>query len=328
MNARRLLILLCPILVVFFISACSVFTNRSAPSGRTIDPIVSTEWLNANLGMENLIVIDIRSSKDYAAGHIPGSISEPFQTKMDPCTGPGSNWVVGSEDCLWLQVPDTDDLFDTIGMLGITRDSKVVLVSAPNPGEPLFYGLANPTRVAVTLIYAGVANAAILDGGYPKWVSEGRTVTEEVPVLTPVTYRGSLDKSMFVTLGHVRESIGKAVILDARDAHVYSGKVVEPFADKPGHIPGSESLPTPWIWRHNPDGTYTYRKPEMLAKMASTAIGRFADPEGKEIIIYCGVGGYAGAWWFVMTQELGYENVRIYDGSAQEWSRHYDMVFD
>ena len=328
MKTGLLLILLFPILIVFSLSACSALTNRSTPSGRTIDPIVSTEWLNANIRMENLCIIDIRSSGDYAAGHIPGSLSEPFQTTMDPCTGPGSNWVVGSGDCLWLEVPDADDLFNTIGKLGITSASKVVVVSSPNPGEPLFYGFANPTRVADTLIYAGVASVAILDGGYPKWVSEGRTVTKEIPALKSVKYQGRVDKSMFVTIDHVHERIGKAVILDARDAHVYSGRVTEPTADKPGHIPEAESLPTPWIWRHNPDGTYTYREPETLSKMASNAIGRSADPESKEIIVYCGVGGYAGAWWFVLTQVLGYENVRIYDGSAQEWSRHYDMVVD
>ncbi len=278
--------------------------------------------------MENLFIIDIRGVKEYAAGHIPGAISEPFETEMDPCSGPASNWVVGTGDCLWLQAPDPEDLFDTIGKLGITRDSKVVLVSAPTTGDPLFYGFANPMRVADTLIYAGVASVTILDGGYPKWVSEGRTVTKEVPGLTPVTYRGSVDRSMFVTMDHVHEHIGKSVILDARDAHVYSGRTIEPFADKPGHIPGAESLPTPWIWQQNPDGTYTYREPEILGKMASNAIGKAAIPESKEIIVYCGVGGYAGAWWYVLTQVLEYDNVRIYDGSAQEWSRHYDMVAD
>jgi len=47
----------------------------------------------------------------------------------------------------------------------------------------------------------------------------------------------------------------------------------------------------------------------------------------KEIIVYCGVGGYASSWWFVLTQVLGYKNVRIFDSSAQEWvKKGYDMV--
>jgi thiosulfate/3-mercaptopyruvate sulfurtransferase len=61
--------------------------------------------------------------------------------------------------------------------------------------------------------------------------------------------------------------------------------------------------------------------------MASGVIGRHGRHWHKEIIVYCGVGGYASAWWFVLTQVLGYEEVRIFDGSAQEWvMKNSDMV--
>jgi thiosulfate/3-mercaptopyruvate sulfurtransferase len=56
------------------------------------------------------------------------------------------------------------------------------------------------------------------------------------------------------------------------------------------------------------------------------AAGVVGGPRSQEIIVYCGVGGYASSWWFVLTQVLGYENVKIYDGSAQEWAKSYDMV--
>jgi thiosulfate/3-mercaptopyruvate sulfurtransferase len=45
-----------------------------------------------------------------------------------------------------------------------------------------------------------------------------------------------------------------------------------------------------------------------------------------EIIVYCSIGGYSSAWWFVLTQILGIKNVKLYDGSAQEWIRYADMV--
>jgi thiosulfate/3-mercaptopyruvate sulfurtransferase len=130
---------------------------------------------------------------------------------------------------------------------------------------------------------------------------------------------------MFVPAAYVQKRGGEAVIIDARDAVVYDGGVTEPFADKPGHIPGARSLPAPWIWNENPDGTYTYKDSKTLLTMASGVIG---DPGSQEIIVYCGVGGYASSWWFVFTQALGYQNVKIYDGAAQEWVKHYDMVVD
>jgi thiosulfate/3-mercaptopyruvate sulfurtransferase len=288
-----------------------------AGEGRGIDPVVSSDWLSAHSA--EVMMLDIRSSADYAAGHIPGSINEPFVTAFDPtCRGPSSNWIVGSKDCLWLQLPETEDLFKTIGNLGIKKDSKVVVVTAPNPNEPPYFGLANATRVADTLIYAGVKNAAILDGGYPKWAAERKPTSKDVSKVNATTYSHKANKGIFVSIEYVRKNIEKAVIVDARDAEVYFGVTIEPFAPKAGHIPTATSLPTPWMWKMNPDGTYLYRDKETLREVASGVIGKSRD---KEIIVYCGVGGYASSWWFVLTQVLGYDKVRLFDGSIQEWSR-------
>ena len=298
------------ILLVIFVLPFPVF-------GRELSPIVFTDWLSTH-GAE-VVILDIRSPADYAAGHIPGSINEPFVTAFDPaCRGPSSNWIIGSKDCLWLQLPETGDLFKTIGNLGIKKDSLVVMVTAPNPNEPPYFGLANATRVADTLIYAGAKNVAILDGGYPKWAAEGRPVSKDPATATPATYEAKVKKEMFVSIEYVRKHVGKAVIVDARDAEVYFGVAIEPFAPREGHIPTARSLPTPWMWKLNPHGTYLYRDKETLKAMASGVIGQH---KANEIIVYCGVGGYASSWWFVLTQVLGYENVRIYDGSIQEWSR-------
>ncbi|UCB47655.1 MAG: sulfurtransferase [Deltaproteobacteria bacterium] len=326
MKTKAFLTLLAPILIASLLSSCSTFTRQEASSGRMINPIVSTDWLHANSQMKDLVIIDIRGPADYAAGHIPGSINEPFVTAFDPCTGPTSNWIVGTKDCLWLELPSADDLMSTIGKLGITKDSRVVIVTAPNPKEPPFYGLANATRVADTLIYSGVKNVAILDGGYSKWVSEKRATTKEVPAVRSVTYQSEVNKAMFVPANYVKSRSKEAVIIDARNANVYSGLAIEPFSDKAGHIPNAKSLPAPWIWNQNPDGTYTYKDPKTLGKMASGVIGESADPRNQEIIVYCGVGGYASSCWFVLTQVLGYQNVKLYDGSAQQWAKNYDMV--
>jgi thiosulfate/3-mercaptopyruvate sulfurtransferase len=59
--------------------------------------------------------------------------------------------------------------------------------------------------------------------------------------------------------------------------------------------------------------------------MAENIAGTPEENNGYEIIVYCGVGGYASSWWYLLTQVLGYENVKFYDGSAQEWVREYDM---
>jgi thiosulfate/3-mercaptopyruvate sulfurtransferase len=322
---RELLMAMVSVLALGGLLMVGAYAGHDSHWGRRIHPIVSTEWLSAHSA--EAVILDIRSAADYEAGHIPGSINEPFVTAFDPtCRGPSSHWIIGSDDCLWLQVPDANDLFVTLGNLGISGDSRVVVVTAPNPGEPPFYGLANATRVALTLIYAGVKNVAVLDGGYPKWVAEGRSTTKEVPIVTPVTYQGRVNQAMFVPIEYVQKHIGKAVIIDARDAEVYFGITIEPFAPKEGHIPSARALPTPWIWNQDSNEThpyYTYKNEDLLEAMASGVIGR---QKAKEITVYCGVGGYASSWWYVLTQVLGYDNVKIFDGSAQEWVRYHDMV--
>ena len=276
---------------------------------------VTTDWLEDNSDLNNLVILDIRSSAEYEVDHIPGAINEPFEV-------PFSAWITMRDDLL-LELPDKADLFSAIGNLGITRRSLVVVVTQGAAEPP--YPLANATRVADTLIYAGVRDVTILDGGYAQWVAEGKEVTQDVPAITPVTYRSSVNQRMFVSIDYVYRQInrprGGAILIDARDAEVYEGLVIEPWADQPGHIPTAKSLPTPLIW--NEDGTY--KSHDELAALARSVIG---DNRHKEIVVYCGVGGYASSWWYVLTQELGYTNVKIFDGASQEWVRYYDMVLD
>jgi thiosulfate/3-mercaptopyruvate sulfurtransferase len=316
------------VLFVSFLLCAFASAKHYPPAARTIDPIVSTEWLEANMGEGGPVIIDVRSPDAYSAGHIPGSINEPFVV-------PFSAWIT-MRDGLLLEVPDQAALFGAIGNLGISGDSRVVIIADPNPGDPApHYGLSAATRVATTLIYAGIRNVAILDGGYAKWVADSLTITTVVPTVVPVTYQGVVNMKIFVDMEYVKKSLKKADIIDARDADVYFGVTIEPFAAKAGHIPNAGSLPAPWIWDLNTGGYYTFKAPETLGDMASGVIRGpwghkgywgYKGPCGQEIIVYCGVGGYASSWWFILTQVLEYKNVKFYDGAAQEWVIDNDMV--
>lgn len=228
-----------------------------------------------------------------------------------------------------MELPPVEDIVANIKAVGITGDSKVVVVSR-TVGHELFgpaeYAVAGATRVAVTLIYAGIENVAILDGGWDKWVADGRDTTTEVPEITPSTYTADVNEAMFVSMDYVQERIGRILrckIVDSRDADVYFGVTNEPWAQYPGHIPSAKSLPVPWLW--NVDVNYTtYKDTAVLEDMAAGVVGgQVCSWWGcfpREIIIYCGVGGYASTNYFVLSEVLGYENVKIYDGSAQEWT--------
>jgi thiosulfate/3-mercaptopyruvate sulfurtransferase len=316
MEKQFLLHTLSGILCAIFLLGCPTLAGAgTSQAKRAIDPIVSTEWLAANSGSQNLLLIDVRGPEDYKAGHIPGSLSAPFAF-------PKSAWIT-MRDKLFLEVPETAELFKTMGGLGIQPDSRVVIVCDPSPKDPApYYGLANGTRVADTLIYAGVPNVAILDGGYGKWTSEKRAVSTEAVTPKPVPYHGKVDSRMFVSLDFVRQNQASADLIDSRNAEVYFGAVVEPWTPKAGHIPGACSLPAPWIWDRDKNGNYLFKDGKTLAAMAAGVLGK----ESSKIIVYCGVGGYASSWWFVLSQVLDYKDVKFFDGAAQEWGMHHDMV--
>ncbi|MGD9154995.1 MAG: rhodanese-like domain-containing protein [Bacillota bacterium] len=285
-----------------------VLTSSAGAVRCKFEPIVSTDWLQTHNGQSDLVIIDIRSAEEYETEHIANAVNIPFVV-------PYSAWSDMRNDLL-LELPGESDLFETIGSCGITRNSRVVIVPS-GPAEPQ-YPLAGATRVALTLIYAGIKKVAVLDGGYAKWLAEGKPVTTAVPVISAQTYRGKVNDRIFVSMEYLRGQIGKALIIDARDAAVYNGSVVESYAAKPGHIPTAISLPAVLLW--NTDGTN--RPTGVLRQAVNDAIGK---KDQKEIIIYCGVGGYASSWWYVLTRVLGYRHVKVFDGSAQEWAINYDM---
>ena len=316
MRKKTLLVLPVFILIIAALLLGSYgYAKDIPPATRTIAPVVSTDWLAANSGQKDLVIIDIRSGALYGAGHIPNAISIPFARDS-------SVWIT-QRDNLDIEVPDEADLLKVIGSAGIKKDSRVVIINdafPTDPKTPPTYPRSYATRVADTLIWAGVKNVAVLDGGHTKWVKEGRTLSKDIVTPMPVTYRGEVDKAMFVSRHYVRERIGKVVIIDARNPEYYFGATVSTFAPKPGHIPTAKSLPSIWIW-NDKDGMY--KNADVLEKMAAGVVGK---DKSKEIIIYCGRGNNGSGWWFVLTQVLGYDNVKFYAASSQEWVRYYDMV--
>lgn len=263
-----------------------------------IPPLVSTHWLAKNIDGSQFAIIDIRRGEEYTAGHIPNSMSIPFPS-----------WVTARNGLL-LELPEVGDLFNTIGSAGIKSNSKVVVVNKTDT----HFTLADTTRVACTLLYAGVRNVAVLNGGHNKWVRERKPMSDKIVKPKTVPYKGRIDKAMFVAKGYVQKKIGKSIIIDARTPSDFFGATQDLFAERAGHIPSAVCLPAPWMWTD--EGTY-----RNIKELRDMAIGIVGKDRSKETIIYCGVGGYSSAWCFVLREVLGYTDVKIYDGSAEEWTR-------
>jgi thiosulfate/3-mercaptopyruvate sulfurtransferase len=243
------------------------------------------------------VTVDTRKVEEYKEGHIPGAVSSFF-----------GSWII-EKDKLILELPPDDDLLDLIGSLGIKPDSIVVVVSSADND----FSRADAARVAFTMITAGLKHVAILDGGYAKWLKEKRPVSSEAMVPKAVKYKAKVNREVVASKAYVMGKIGKSTILDNRDANVYFGAATDRFSPRPGHIKSAVNLPTPWVYTK--EGTLL--SGDDVKAMAANVVG---EKKAKEVIVYCGVGGYASTWWFLLTQMLGYTNVKFYDGSAQEWT--------
>jgi len=128
MKKKALLALPVFVLIAALLLGCYAYAKDGSLATRTIDPVVSTDWLAANSGLKDLVIIDMRSGALYGAGHIPNAINIPFDEDV-------SVWVT-KRDNLALLLPDDADLFKVIGSAGMKSESRVVIVNDAFPSRP------------------------------------------------------------------------------------------------------------------------------------------------------------------------------------------------
>lgn len=267
-----------------------------AGQASNMEPIVSTDWLVANLKNPKLIILDVRRVEDYREGHIPGALSGFY-----------GSWAY-MKDGLYSSLPDQDDINDAISHLGISFDNWVVVTGGMDTPR-LSYQSA---RVACTLQYAGVANVALLDGGMNKWIAEKRPLSKKIERRKAKKFQGKYLGDKFADKNYIKERIGKLVLLDVREREFFTGEKKMDCVPKAGHIPGALNMPTSCAF--NKDKTFKTKKE--LAAIAEVAIGM---DRSAVIVTYCDMGQCCPTWSYLLTEVLGYTNVLLYVGSMQEW---------
>jgi thiosulfate/3-mercaptopyruvate sulfurtransferase len=258
------------------------------------EPFVTTEWLQANLS--KVTVLDVRKVEEYNDGHIPGAINIFYGV-----------WGI-KKGVLLNELPSDDDLRDIISSAGIEPTTKVVVVSK-NETMPF---RTDATRVAWTLRYAGVENAAVLSGGIEKWAAEKKALSKDAVKPKAKSYKGKFNKQFIANKAYVMGALGKAVLVDVRPPEFFKGEKKLDFVPSTGRIKGAVNLPPGLLF--NTDNTYK-NKAEIEA-IAKPVVG--ADLN-KEIIVYCDTGKVCTTWWLALADLLGYKNVKVYDGSSMEW---------
>ena len=259
-------------------------------------PVITADDLEKNLSNPKLVVVDVRKVEEYKAGHIPGSVNAAY-----------GSWAIKKGELL-NELPAAEDLADVIGGAGITSDSVVVVVGKTDKIADQF----DMTRVAWTLKYMGVPRVAVLSGGINKWTADKKALSTDPVKPKSVDFKPNINDKLFVGKAYVQSKLGKAVIVDTRGPAFFEGKEKLGFVPKLGRIKGAVNLPVGALY--TADGLY--KDQVTLASLAAKAAGADKD---KEMIVYCDTGKTCTSWALVMTDALGYKDVRVYDGSAMEW---------
>ena len=180
-------------------------------------------------------------------------------------------------------------------------------------------GLFSAARVWWLFRLMGKTSVAVLDGGFPKWLAEGREIEDMPPVLRDrhmtVSRQNQLVKDV-TQVAHAAK-LAEAEIIDARSAPRFRGDMPEPRAGlRAGHIPGAKNVPYTTLL--NGDGTL---KPvaELRAVFESAGVNL-----AKSAITSCG-SGVTAAVLSLALERIGHRNHALYDGSWAEWGMYDDL---
>jgi thiosulfate/3-mercaptopyruvate sulfurtransferase len=265
--------------------------------------IVSTDTVAAHLDV-GWVVVDCRfdlqneqwGRNQYLTSHIPGAVYASLSHDMaGPKTGSNGRHPL----------PSIEALSATLGRLGITRDTQVV---AYDQDSGMY-----ASRLWWLLRYAGHDAVAVLDGGWAKWVREGRPTAHGEEGSQPATFVAAPRPDMRIGVDEVTAQLGNpnTLLVDARAAERYEGRT-EPIDRVPGHIPGAVNH----HYRANGADDFTLLSAEELRERFMKVLGSHAP---SQAVMYCGSGVTACHNLLAMAH-AGLPGARLYAGSWSEWS--------
>lgn len=264
--------------------------------------LVSTDWLAAHLSDPDLRILDAtlylpnegRDGKaEYAQQHIPGARFFDIDDVSD------------HRSELPHMAPPVEKFMSRLRAMGVGDGHQVVVYDAR--------GLFSAARVWWLFRLMGQDNIAVLDGGLPKWLAEGRAVEDMPPVVRDrhMTVRRRAHMVRDVTQVAAASKLGDHEILDARAPGRFSGAEAEPRAGlRAGHIPGSRNVHYRSLL--NKDGTM---KDADGLRATLAAAGVDLD---KPAITTCG-SGVTAAILNLALERIGKTDHALYDGSWVEW---------
>ncbi len=261
-----------------------------SPAAFGADFLVSTEALATEMKQGKPRLIDAESAADFSRAHLPGAVNLPYLELED------------AEENAKTGLP----IFPQLGAakfaaLGLTRESDVVVYDGGD-------GRA-ASSVWYVLRFLGHEKVRILDGGFRKWLKEGRPLTQETAKPARATYVPKPRTDWALKTADLDPK--RQLVLDARSLGEFTGKETG-GARQGGHIPGAKAFP----WAKLTDATASFRSPAEIRKIL-VAAGITPD---REIVTYCNPGIGRSTHLLAALTLAGYDKVKVYPGSWIEWA--------
>jgi thiosulfate/3-mercaptopyruvate sulfurtransferase len=266
--------------------------------------LVGTADLAAYVADPRWIAVDCRfeladpesGERHYLTAHVPGAVYAHLNNDLSaPLTGANGRHPL----------PDPDALTQTFRRLGIGTGMQVVAYDQDN-------GMF-ASRLWWMLRWMGHEAVAVLDGGFRKWIAEGRPVASGNNARPAGRFTGSPRPDMTVGVRDMAGLIGRhgTLIIDARAPERYRGDL-EPIDRVPGHIPGAVN----YFFQQNVDEAGVFRSADDLRGRLSAVLGGIPP---SQAVCYCGSGVTACQNLLAM-EHAGLRGAKLYPGSWSEWS--------
>jgi len=264
-----------------------------------MESLVSTEWLVRHLGEPDLVVVDSSwhmpasgrgGREEFLATHIPGARFLDIDAVSDR-SNPAPHML-----------PDAAEFGAAMENLGVGSGDRIVVYD----NSPIH----TATRGWFMLRHFGAEQVAVLDGGLPKWLADGRAAESGEPAPRKARFDAAERCGGVVTKQYILAGPGCALV-DARGEARFEATEPEPRPGMAGgHIPGARNLHFAALY--DEQGCFKPRQ-ELQRLFAEARI----DP-ANPFIASCGSGVTATSLIFA-AHLLGHDTGRLYDGSWSEW---------
>ena len=262
------------------------------------ETLIGTAELNAAVGKPDWIIVDCRfdlfdkdaGHRDYQKGHIPTAVYADLERDLSDMGGAGAGRH---------PLPTPNDMQRLFCRLGISSASQVVVYDAASG--------AIAARLWWMLRFMGHRSAAVLDGGWQRWLGEGYGIQTGENTSAPGRFQGKPVPDWLIDCSQIPQV---KCLIDSREPARYKGEN-EPIDPVAGHIPGAVN----YFWKNNLDEHGCFLPASVIREKL---LEKYGETSPEDVVFYCG-SGVTACHNLLAATHAGLVTPGLYAGSWSEW---------